>query len=268
MLRGVVLLLGVLIGAGSVQTAAAQTSATAIAGVETALFCSEVMQRADNLANFGLYGPDDVRASDADLDAIETRYAANFESLAQEAGYTADKLTARRAAHRERVGLMATSIVVAQTRACLYPVSLQPTDTSAPPKGAVSLAMGGRSKSDVLYVEMNSLNRLGPVISGWQLYVFKADQLVGGKSSKGQWTRFYADCLDPTLAVYGSVGLADLRTDKPFTVDTRAAPKIQAVQPNTFGAATWMLACGVTQPATIQASLAAAADHAPGQFVP
>jgi hypothetical protein len=257
-----------LIGAASAQPAAAQASANAIACVETALFCSEIMQRADELANFGLYGANDGRAHDTDLDAIDAQYVASLDTVVQQAGYSGEKLTERRGVHRERVGQMATSAVVAQTRLCVNPVTLQPTDATAPPKGAVTLAMGGRSKTDVLYVDMNSLSRLGAVISGWQLYVLKADQPVGSKPSKGQWTRFYADCQNPTLVVYGSVGLADLRSDKPYTADTRAAPKIQTVQPNTFGAATWMLACGAMQPGTAQASLAAAADHAPGQFVP
>ncbi|MDP3495159.1 MAG: hypothetical protein Q8R82_18775 [Hyphomonadaceae bacterium] len=263
--RGLGIAVSVMIGAG--QTAAAQASANAIAGVETALFCSAIMQRADELANFGLYGPNDMRASDSDLDTIEARYAANIDAGAQAAGYSAEKLAERRAVHRQRVGQMITATVVLQTKLCVNPVTLQATDTNTPPKGAVALALGGRTKTDVLYVDMNSLNRLGPVVSGWQLYVFKADQTVGGKPSKGQWTRFYADCLNPTMAIYGSVGLADLRADKPYTADTRAAAKIQDVQPNTFGAVTWMLACGVTQPGATQASLAAAADHAPGQFV-
>jgi hypothetical protein len=260
--------LALLTALGASPTAAAQASANAIAGVETALFCTEIMQRADELANFGLYGPNDVRAYDTDLNAIETRYVDNLDAAATQAGYSAEKLEERGLVHRAQVSRMATSIVVAQTRACVNPVTLQPTDTSTPPKGALSLAMGGRSKTDVLYVDMNSLNRLGMVISGWQLYVFKADQPVGGKPSKGQWTRFYADCLNPTLAVYGSLGLADLRIDKPYTADTRAAPKIEAVKPNTFGAVSWMLACGVTPPGTTQSTLAAAADHAPGQFLP
>ncbi len=265
--RGLGIAVAVMIVAGAEQTAAAQASANAVAGVETALFCGEIMQRADELANFGLYGPNERRASDADLDVIETRYAANIDAGAQEAGYSAEKLAERRAVHRTRVGQMVTATAVLQTKLCVGPVTLQPTDTSTPPKGAVALAVGGRTKTDVLYIDINSLSRLGPVVSGWQLYVFKADQPVGGKPSKGQWTRFYADCLNPTMAVYGSLGLADLRSDKPYTADTRAAAKIQDVQPNTFGAVTWMLACGVTQPGATQASLAAAADHAPGQFV-
>jgi len=269
MLRGLGPRLGIALAVliGGAQAAVAQPSANAIAALETALFCGEVMQRADELANFGLYAPNDRRANDADLDAIDNRYVANIPVLVEQAGYSADRFAERQKAHRAKVSGMVTSAVVAQTSLCANTVNLQPTDTTTPPKGAMSLALGGRTKADVMFVDMNSLNRLGPVVSGWQLYVFKADQPVGGKPSKGQWTRFYVDCINPTFVNYGAVGLADLKSDKPYTVDARKAPDIKALQPNTFGAAAWMLACGVTQPGAAQASLGAAADYSLTQFV-
>lgn len=265
MLRG--LGVGIALLVGGVGAASAQPSANAIAAVETALFCGEVMQRATDMANFGLYAPNDRHASEADIDAIYDRYVANIPNLAQQSGYVGDTFAARKKVHREAVAKMVTSALVAQTSLCGNQVNLQPSDTSTPPKTVVSLALGGRSKTDVMFVDMNSLNRLGPVVSGWQLYVFKADQPVGGKPAKGQWTRFYVDCINPTFVNYGTVGLADLKTDKPYTADARKAPDIQALKPNTFGAAAWMLACGVTQPGATQPSLAAAAEYSLAQFV-
>ncbi len=251
----------------SMGVAFAQPSANAIATVETALFCGEVMRRADELANFGLYASGEGRASDADLDMIETRHVTPLAAMLEQAGYSDEKLAERRAVHRAKVSSMVTSALVAQTSMCGNTVNLQPTDTTTPPKGVMSLALGGRSKTDVMFVDMNSLNRLGPAISGWQLYVFKADQDVGGKPSKGQWTRFVVDCINPTIVTYGAVGLADLKNDKPYTADTRKAPDIKTLQPNTFGAAAWMLACGVTQPGTTHTSIGAAADFSANQFV-
>ena len=265
MLRGLGIAVGLLLGGA--QTAFAQPTANAIATLETALFCGEVMQRADELANFGLYAPSDRRASDADLDAIENRYVTTLDTLAQQAGYSAEKVGERQAVHRDKVSAMVTSAVVSQTSLCGNAVNLQPSDPTTPPKETMSLALGGRTKTDVMYVDMNRLHRMGPVVSGWQLYVFKADQDVGGKPSKGQWTRFYVDCVNPTIATYGSLGLADLKADKPYTADTRKGPDIKALQAGTFGAAAWMLACGVTQPGVTQPSLGAAADYSVGQFL-
>lgn len=252
---------------GGAQGAAAQPSANAIAAVETALFCGEVLERADDLAGFGLYAPDDRRASENDLEAIDTRYVAPLTDWAMQAGYTPEKLAERRAVHRERVGKYVTSALVAQTSLCGDKVNLQPSDTSTPPEAPVSLALGGRSKTDVMFVDMGTLNRLGNAVSGWQLYVFKADQNVGGKPSKGQWTRFIVDCMNPTFVTYGQIGLSNVETGKPFTADTRKAPDIKPLQAGTFGAAAWMLACGVTQPGATQPSLKTAAEFSQTQFV-
>jgi hypothetical protein len=265
MSRGLGIVLAVVFG--STGAANAQPTANAIATAETALFCGEVMRRADELANFALYAEGEQRAYDTDLDMIETRFVTPLASVSEQAGYSAEKLEERRAVHRASVNSMTNSALVAQTSMCGNKVSLQPTDTTMPPKTVMSLALGGRSKTDVMFVDMNSLDRLGPAISGWQLYVFKADQDVGGKPSKGQWTRFAVDCINPAIVTYGAVGLADLKNDKPYTADTRASPDIKTLQPNTFGAAAWMLACGVTQPGATHASLGAAADFSVGQFV-
>lgn len=268
MLRGLGPKLGLVLGIwiGAAQAAAAQPSANAIAAIETALFCGEVMQRAADMDTFSLYKPGDLRASDADIDAIYERYVANIPDLAQQSGYVGDTFAARQKVHREAVAKLVTSALVAQTSLCGDRVNLQPSDTSTPPE-AVSLALGGRTKTDVMFIDMNTLNRLGHAVSGWQLYVFKADQNVGGKPSKGQWTRFVVDCMNPTFVNYGMIGLSNFDTGKPYTADTRKAPDIKPVQANTFGAAAWMLACGVTQPGATQPSLAKAAEFSQGQFV-
>lgn len=265
MLRGLGIGLALLVGGA--QAAMAQPSANAIAAVETALFCGEVMKRADDLAGFGLYGPNDRRASDSDLDAIEARYVTPLNDWAQQAGYTAEKLAASRAAHREKVGRYVTSALVAQTSLCGDKVNLQTYDQATPPTATMSLALGGRTKTDVMFVDMSSLNRLGNAVSGWQLYVFKADQNVGGKPSNGQWTRFIVDCMNPTFVNYGMIGLSNFETGKPYTADARKAADIKPLQPNTFGAAAWMLACGVTAPGATQVSLAKAAEFAQSQFL-
>ncbi len=265
MLRGLGLSLAVMIG--GVGAAAAQPSANAIAAVETALFCGEVLKRADDLAGFGLYAPNDRRAYDSDLDAIETRYVTPLNDWAQQAGYSAEKLAASRAVHTEKVRKMVNSAVVAQTSLCGNKVNLQPSDASTPPVTPMQLALGGRTKTDVMFVDMGSLNRMGNAVSGWQLYVFKTDQNVGGKPSKGQWTRFIVDCMNPTFVNYGMIGLSNMATGQPYTADTRKAPDIKPLQPNTFGAAAWMLACGVTAPGATQLTLTKAAEFSATQFV-
>jgi hypothetical protein len=265
MMRGLGLALALLLG--GMQAAMAQPSANAIATVETALFCGEVAKRADDFDTFSLYRPNERRANHGDLDAIDARYVLTLDDLVQQAGYAPDKLAERQAAHRGVVSRMITDTMVLQTQLCAKPVTLQPRDTSTPPKGELQLALGGRTKTDVMYVDMKTLHRMGPVVGGWQLYVFNADQNVGGKLSKGQWMRFYVDCVSPTFVTYGAVGLDDLKSDKPYTADTRAAPSIKPVQAGTFGAVAWMLACGVTQPGATQPTLAAAADYSVGQFV-
>lgn len=252
---------------GGAQAAVAQPSANAIATMETALYCGEVMQRAADMATFGLYKPNDRRASDADIDAIYERYVANIPDLAQQSGYVGDTFAARQKVHREAVAKLVTNALVAQTSLCGDKVNLQPTDTTTPPKTTMSLALGGRSKTDVMFVDMGTLNRLGHAVSGWQLYVFKADQNVGGKPSKSQWTRFIVDCMNPTFVNYGMIGLSNLDTGKPYTADTRKAPDIKPLQPNTFGAAAWMLACGVTAPGAAQLTLTKAAEFSQSQFV-
>lgn len=265
MLRGLGVAVALLIGGA--QAAVAQPSANAIASLETALFCGEVMKRADQLASFGLYKPGERRAYDSDLDNIETRYVAPLDSFAQQAGYTSEKLAASRAVHGDKVGKMVNSALVAQTSLCGNKVNLQPSDASTPPAVSMQLALGGRTKTDVMFVDMGTLNRMGPAVAGWQLYVFKADQNVGGKPSKGQWTRFMVDCMNPTFVNYGMIGLSNMATGQPFTADTRKAPDIKPLQPNTFGAAAWMLACGVTAPGATQVSLTKAAEFSQGQFV-
>lgn len=265
MLRGLGVVVALLVGGA--QMASAQPSANAIAAVETALFCGEVLKRVDRMANFGLFAPNDRRASEADLVMIEQRYVTTLPAWSKEAGYSAEKLAARSAVHAEKVDKYVTSALVAQTSLCGNKVNLQPSDASTPPVVPMQLALGGRTKTDVMFVDMGTLNRMGPVVSGWQLYVFKADQNVGGKPSKGQWTRFIVDCMNPAFVTYGMIGLSNMATGQPFTADTRKAPDVKPLQPNTFGAAAWMLACGVTAPGATQVSLTKAAEFSATQFV-
>jgi hypothetical protein len=265
MLRGLGVAAALVVGGA--QAAMAQPSANAVAAVETALFCGEVMKRATDMANFNLYKPGDRRAYDKDLEEIATRYVTPLDNWVKLAGYTPEKLAERRAAHRADIGKMVTNALTAQTSLCGNKVNLMPTDATTPPSVPMALALGGRTKTDVMFVDMGSLNRLGNAVSGWQLYVFKADQNVGGKPSKGQWTRFIVDCMNPTFVNYGMIGLSNMDTGQPYTADTRKTADIKPLQAGTFGAAAWMLACGVTAPGATQASLTKAAEFSATQFV-
>lgn len=260
--------LAVLCAVGVTGAAQAQTppSANSIAAVEVAIYCAAVMERADDLLMIGGFQGASITPLQSELDGLEKEYASKLPALAVAAGYSTEQLDARRKQLAEKQSKTSFGSVAAlAVRSCLNGASAPQRSTAQTPGEPMALAMAGRSASDVLYVDTGSLIRVGQAVQGWQLYVFKAEQQVGGKPARAQWAPFMVDCLTPTIVTYGAVGLAEARHGAAVS-DARAAASVKAVEPNTFGAAAWMIACEVTKPATIHATVEAAAQHAAAVF--
>jgi hypothetical protein len=248
--------------------AQAQPTANTVAAAEVAFHCSEILVRADEMANFGLYAPGEPQPSEDQLYAIEERYELNLPVYAAAAGYDAAQIPANRQFHSQKITPLKSAQIRENVDACARGEAPIPQHVVMDvPTAGFALAMAGRGANDVLYVDVASLYRIGGSVAGWQLYIFRSDQMVDGKPAKAQWTPFRVSCIgQPEIATYGSIWLADPRTNAPPVATKRGAANRKPVTPDTFGAATWMIACDVNPPTAGYSTLAGAADHAKAQF--
>jgi surface-adhesin protein E len=254
-------------GAAVAQTSA-QPTANTVAAAEVALHCTEIVERADQMASFALYAPGEQQPAATQLAAIDLRYKNALPAFAAAAGYPEAKVMERRSHHKQKIASLKNWQVRENVDSCaLGDAPIPATSFMEKPTTGFAFAMAGRGANDVLYIDTASLHRTGGSVAGWQLYIFKADQAVDGKVAKAQWTPFRARCIgQPEIATYGSIWLGDPMKNEAPVADKRGAANLKPVAPNTFGAVTWMIACDVTPPTVTYASLAGAADHTKAQF--
>lgn len=267
-MRGISAALVAMAVMGSSALAQTQPTANTVAAAEVAFHCAEILVRADEMANFGLYAPGEPQPTDQQLDAIEVLFEEKLPAYAAAAGYGPVHIPTNREFHRQKITPLKSSQISENVDACATGAAPIPQTVSGdPPKAGLALAMAGKGANDVLYIDVPSLYRHGGSVAGWQLYILKAEQTVDGKSVKAQWTPFRVACVgQPEIATYGSIWLADPRKDDPPAVEKRGPANRKPVTPDTFGAATWMIACDVNPPTSGYSTLTAAADHTKAQF--
>ncbi len=250
--------------------ASAQTppTATQIAAAETALHCSEIVARVEREQNVGRFTQAEIDARKKSLDFIRIRYMGTYP-LVTLAGYTPETIAQRREVHRARIAAMKDLLLENNITSCALGDSpISPIFLDDSPSQPHAFAMAGRGANDVLYLDTASFYRDGGTVSGWQLYIFRTDQMVDSNPVKAQWTPFRVVCMGtPEIATYGSAYIADpKKPNLPLVANRRTTANRKKVEPNTFGAATWMIACDVTRPTQTYSTLAAAAEHAASVF--
>lgn len=248
-----------------VGSAFAQTPPTAnqVAAAEVAIHCTEIAARAE--ADIASGNPDlnPMKIADHHIEPIRIRYVKGLENHTGLATYTSELTAARRAIHKQRVATLKPWQVSENVTSCTLgdaPIPLM--SFLEMPTAPFALAMAGRGPNDVLYIDTADLYRNGGAVAGWQLYVFRADQMVDGKPTKAQWTPFRVSCIGtPEITTYGSAWLADPKQSDLAFIHKIGEGSRKAVVAGSFGAATWMIACGVTPTPQTYPTLAAAADH-------
>ena len=161
------------------------------------------------------------------------------------------------------LGLMALSPSAARAQ----PAPLQP------PAGVIRLVGLVASGDQVIYLETRSLSRLGDIVHGWTLELFKEPRLLepGAPQVKGSWTRFSVDCKAATYGAYGFLGYADWPTVNAVPVVNALSIRAPIMRPIGGVAITEIAvaSCNGTPPdKNDQTSLAATAAAAAAHFAP